>query len=92
MSGANQCPLASDFVEATKQQLAETFVKTFKRDYVRINSLPDARTALSRIDHWMEDYNSERAGLPLTRAGVHCITSTSRMSGLTGQLHSAVKR
>jgi transposase InsO family protein len=26
---------------------------------VRINSLPDARTALSRIDYWMEDYNSE---------------------------------
>ena len=25
MSGANQCPLASDFVEPTKQQLAETF-------------------------------------------------------------------
>jgi hypothetical protein len=32
-----------------------TFVKTFKRDYVRINSLPDARTALSPIDHWMEE-------------------------------------
>jgi len=24
MGGANQCPLASDFVEPTKQQLAET--------------------------------------------------------------------
>ena len=34
--------------------MAEAFVKTFKRDYVRINSLPDARTALSRIDHWIE--------------------------------------
>ena len=37
--------------------MAESFVKTFKRDYVRINPLPDARTALSRIDYWMEDYN-----------------------------------
>lgn len=46
--------------------MAEAFVKTFKRDYVRINSLPDARTVLSRIDHWMEDYNSEH---PHSRLG-----------------------
>ena len=26
--------------------MAEAFVKTFKRDYIRINPLPDARTAL----------------------------------------------
>ncbi|WP_407194505.1 hypothetical protein [Bradyrhizobium sp. STM 3566] len=35
----------------------------------------------------MEDYNSEhphsRLGYPVT-AGVHCITQTSRVSGLTG--------
>jgi putative transposase len=35
--------------------MAEAFVKTFKRDYIRINPLPDARTALARIDHWMEE-------------------------------------
>ena len=46
--------------------MAEAFVKTFKCDYVRINSLPDARTVLSRIDHWMEDYNSEH---PHSRLG-----------------------
>ena len=34
--------------------MAEAFVKTFKRDYVRINPLPDARTALARIDHWIQ--------------------------------------
>ena len=39
--------------------MAEAFVKTFKRDYVRVNQIPDARTALLRIDQWMEDYNSE---------------------------------
>jgi hypothetical protein len=26
-------------------------VKTSKRDYIRINPLPDTRAALSRIDH-----------------------------------------
>jgi putative transposase len=39
--------------------MAEAFAKAFKRDYVRVNSIPDARTALLRIDHWMEDCNSE---------------------------------
>jgi hypothetical protein len=65
-------------------------VKTFKRDYVRVNPIPDARTVLLRIDHWMEDYNSEYpafpAGLPLT-AGVHCITQTSRVSSPTNGTH-----
>jgi hypothetical protein len=46
--------------------MAESFVKTFKRDYVRVNPIPDARTALLRIDHWMEDYNSEH---PHSRLG-----------------------
>jgi transposase InsO family protein len=30
--------------------MAEAFVKTFKRDYVRANPIPHARTALTRID------------------------------------------
>ena len=37
--------------------ISEAFVKTFKRDYVRINPLPDAETALWHIDEWFEDYN-----------------------------------
>jgi putative transposase len=46
--------------------MAEAFVKTFKRDYVRVNPIPDAGTALSKIDPWMEDYNSEH---PHSRLG-----------------------
>ena len=38
--------------------MAEAFVKTFKRDYVRVNPIPDAATALQLIDRWMEDYNT----------------------------------
>jgi putative transposase len=37
--------------------MAEAFVKTFKRDYVRINPIPNAHTALAAIEHWFEDYN-----------------------------------
>jgi putative transposase len=38
--------------------MAEAFVKTFKRDYVRVTPIPDAVTALDLIDSWMEDYNT----------------------------------
>ena len=34
-----------------------SFVKTFKRDYVRVNPLPDAITALRQIAGWFDDYN-----------------------------------
>jgi transposase InsO family protein len=37
--------------------LSEAFVKTFKRDYVRVSSLPDAQTALRQIAGWVDDYN-----------------------------------
>lgn len=37
--------------------ICEAFVKTFKRDYVRISPLPDAPTALQQIAGWIEDYN-----------------------------------
>ncbi|MBB6467990.1 transposase InsO family protein [Aminobacter lissarensis] len=37
--------------------MSESFVKTFKRDYVRVNPLPDAVTALGKSAGWFEDYN-----------------------------------
>ena len=37
--------------------IAEAFVKTFKRDYVRIQPLPDAHTVLAAIEGWFEEYN-----------------------------------
>ena len=37
--------------------VAEAFVKTFKRDYVRVNPLPDATTVLQQIAGWFDDYN-----------------------------------
>jgi transposase InsO family protein len=35
----------------------EAFVKTFKRDYVYVHDRPDARTVLSQLPAWFEDYN-----------------------------------
>ena len=37
--------------------MAEAFVKTFKRDYVRVNPLPDAETVLRQLAGWFQDYN-----------------------------------
>jgi putative transposase len=36
----------------------EAFVKTFKRDYVRVNSRPDALAILRQLPAWFEDYNA----------------------------------
>ena len=37
--------------------LAESFVKTFKRDYVYVNDRSDAQTVLQQLTGWFEDYN-----------------------------------
>jgi putative transposase len=37
--------------------MAEAFVKTFKRDYVRVNPIPGAASALVTREEWMVDYN-----------------------------------
>ena len=36
--------------------MSEAFVRTFKRDYVEVNPLPDAKTVLGLIASWFEDY------------------------------------
>jgi putative transposase len=37
--------------------MAESFVKTFKRDYVNMNVLYDAKTTMEQLPKWFEDYN-----------------------------------
>jgi putative transposase len=37
--------------------MSEAFVKTLKRDYVRITPLPDAATVLGLVSAWIDDYN-----------------------------------
>src|SRR5215469_4623733 len=49
--------------------MAEAFVKTFKRDYVRVNPISDAAAALALVDTWMELQHRPPAfptGLPVT--------------------------
>ena len=37
--------------------MAESFVKTFKRDYVNVNPTPDAATVMQMLTTWFADYN-----------------------------------
>jgi transposase InsO family protein len=37
--------------------MAESFVKTFKRDYVYLNELHDAASVMRQLAGWFEDYN-----------------------------------
>jgi putative transposase len=38
--------------------MAEAFVKTFKRDYVSVNAIPDAKTVIAQLPMWFEHYNT----------------------------------
>jgi putative transposase len=58
-------------------------VKTFKRDYVRVNPIPSAEAALGQIAGWIEDYNEThphsglrmRSPRELRRAQIHAEVS-----------------
>lgn len=61
--------------------LAEAFIRTFKRDYVRVNPLPDAATVLRQLDGWFEDYNENhphsRLGMRSPRAFIRATSPTA---------------
>lgn len=53
----NLTPCFTPVASPQSNGMSEAFVKTLKRDYIRISPLPDAETALRQIDGWIEDYN-----------------------------------
>jgi transposase InsO family protein len=54
----NLMPCFTPVERSGSNGMAEAFVKTFKRHYVRVNPIPDAAAALSLIDSWMKGYNT----------------------------------
>lgn len=38
--------------------MAEAFVRTMKRDYVRVSEKPDARTVINQLPTWFQHYNT----------------------------------
>ncbi len=53
----NLVPCFTPVASPESNGMSESFVKTFKRDYVRVNPLPDAEAALRQIAGWIDDYN-----------------------------------
>jgi putative transposase len=37
--------------------MAETFVRTLKRDYVSVNPTPDTQTVIAQLPAWIDHYN-----------------------------------
>jgi transposase InsO family protein len=37
--------------------MAEGFVKTYKWDYAYVHDRPDAKTVITQLDQWFNDYN-----------------------------------
>ena len=54
----NLAPCFTPVESPQSNGMAEAFVKTFKRDYVRVSPIPNAAAALALIDNWMEHYNT----------------------------------
>ena len=44
-----KCPLSNG--------ISEAFVKTLKRNYIKIVNFPNAKSALRQINGWLDDYN-----------------------------------
>ena len=51
-------PLTTPIESPQSNGMAEAFVKTFKRDYARVNPRPDAGTVLRQLESWFEYYNT----------------------------------
>ena len=72
---------------------AESFIKTFKRDYVYMNNLSDALTVLEQLPIWFEDYNEKHPHKGLKMMSPREYIKLSRVKecpALWGQLHLSI--
>jgi putative transposase len=50
-------PRTTPITSPQSNGMAEAFVRTIKRDYARVSSLPDAQTVMENLPLWMRHYN-----------------------------------
>jgi putative transposase len=51
-------PLTTPVTSPQSNGMAEAFVRTIKRDYARVNQLPDARTVIESLPICFDQYNA----------------------------------
>ena len=51
-------PVTTPVTSPQSNGMAESFVKTFKRDYAKLTNRPDSQTVMSQLKAWFDDYNS----------------------------------
>lgn len=50
-------PRTTPITSPQSNGMAEAFVRTLKRDYVRVSPRPDARTVIAQLPGWIDHYN-----------------------------------
>jgi hypothetical protein len=81
----NLTPCFTPVASPQSNGMSEAFVKTLKRDYIRISPLPDADTALRQIDGWIEDYNEIHPHSALKMASPRQFIRLNQPSRLSGE-------
>ena len=51
-------PLTTPVTSPQSNGMAEAFVRTIKRDYARVNPMPNARTVIEALPIWFDHYNA----------------------------------
>ena len=51
-------PVTTPVSSPQSNGMAESFVKTFKRDYANLADRPDSKTVMGQLASWFDDYNS----------------------------------
>jgi len=51
-------PVTTPITSPQSNGMAESFVKTFKRDYAKLEHRPDSQTVMGQLKAWFDDYNS----------------------------------
>jgi len=57
--GLNLKPITTPVVSPQSNGMAESFVKTLKRDYAALANKPDSATVMQQLPEWFERYNTE---------------------------------
>ncbi len=51
-------PVTTPVTSPQSNGMAESFVKTLKRDYAKLADRPDSQTVMAQLSRWFDDYNS----------------------------------